>query len=71
MQPLGKTLIVVGVVIILIGLAISSGKFNWLGKLPGDIHVQKENMSFSFPIVTCIVISVVGSLVMWLLGRFR
>jgi len=45
------------------------GWFGWMGRLPGDISVQKGNFSFYFPIVTCIVISVVLTLLSWLFRR--
>ena len=64
-----RTLIVLGVVIAAIGLA-----WPWLrrlpfGRLPGDIHVVREGFSFHFPIVTCIVVSIVISLILWLFRR--
>jgi hypothetical protein len=64
-----RTLIVIGLVIAAIGLA-----WPWLrrlpfGRLPGDIHVVREGFSFSFPIVTCIVISIVVSVILWLFRR--
>ncbi|AVR98547.1 DUF2905 domain-containing protein [Pseudoduganella armeniaca] len=64
-----KTLIVIGLLIAAIGLA-----WPWLGKLPfgrlpGDIHIVREGGGFHFPIVTCLVISIVVSVVLWLLRR--
>lgn len=59
---LGKTLIVLGVVVIVIGvILIFTEKAQFLGKLPGDIHVQKTNFEFHFPLVTCIIISILLS----------
>lgn len=71
MADLGKLLVVVGGVIILVGAALLlAGRFNIpLGRLPGDIVYRGKNSVFYFPIVTCIVISVVLSLIFWLLGR--
>jgi len=46
-----------------------TGGLGGLGKLPGDIFVQKGNATFAFPIVTCLVVSLVLTLVMWLLRR--
>ena len=66
---MGKSLVVLGLVIAAIGLAM------WLfgraggGFLPGDIVIEKKNVRFYFPIVTCIVISLVLTLVAWLLRR--
>lgn len=61
---LGAVLIVVGVVVMLLGRAHVP-----VGRLPGDIVFRGKNSTVYFPIVTCIVISVVLSLVMWLFGR--
>lgn len=61
---LGAVLIVVGVVVMLLGRAHIP-----VGRLPGDIVYRGKNSTVYFPIVTCIVISVVLSLVMWLFGR--
>ena len=59
-----KKLIIIGVLFILIGLLHPFLKDLGLGKLPGDVIVKKENSSFYFPIVTCIVVSVVISLIL-------
>jgi hypothetical protein len=64
-----RTLIVLGVVILSAGLA-----WPWLrqlpfGRLPGDIHIVREGFSFHFPIVTCLVISVGVTLLIWLFRR--
>ena len=64
-----KWLIVLGVLLVLLGLAWPYlGQFG-LGRLPGDIVIARDNFRFYFPIVTCLVISVVFSLVLWLIGR--
>tara|TARA_Y100000992_G_C21162001_1_gene441571 strand:+ start:590 stop:820 length:231 start_codon:yes stop_codon:yes gene_type:complete len=59
-----KTLIIIGVLFILLGLLYPFLKDLGLGRLPGDIIVKKENSTFYFPIVTCIVVSVVISLIL-------
>ena len=59
-----KTLIIIGVLFILVGLLYPFLKDLGLGRLPGDIIVKKENSTFYFPIVTCIVVSVVVSLIL-------
>ncbi|MBP7528756.1 MAG: DUF2905 domain-containing protein [Syntrophorhabdaceae bacterium] len=57
---MGKTLIILGVVLVVIGLAFTYGpKIPWLGKLPGDISIKKDNFSFYFPITTSIIISII------------
>ena len=59
-----KSFIIIGILFILIGLLYPFLKDLGLGKLPGDVIVKKENSSFYFPIVTCIVVSVVVSLIL-------
>ena len=69
MREMGKFLVVLGVVIVLLGLVLWGGLApKWLGRLPGDIRIERGNSAFYFPIVTCIVISIVLSL---LLSIFR
>lgn len=70
MQDLGKLLFIIGIVLTLIGVVMwKTGGLGGLGRLPGDIAVQKGNTSFYFPIVTCIVISIVLTLLGWLFRR--
>jgi hypothetical protein len=68
---MGRTLISLGILLVIIGLAVEFVPrlpFR-IGRLPGDIYVQRHNTTFYFPIVTCILLSVVLSLVMWLINR--
>jgi hypothetical protein len=68
-RELGKFVVVVGVVVTLVGLVMWSGFApKWLGRLPGDIRIEREHSAFYFPIVTCIILSIVLSL---LLSIFR
>jgi len=70
MGGLGKTLIAVGIVLVVVGLLVSlAGKLPWIGHLPGDIHIQRGRFSFYFPLTTCIVVSIVISLVAYLFKR--
>jgi hypothetical protein len=70
MQEFGKVLVILGVVIVVAGLVLwKFGGFGPLGKLPGDISIQRDNFSFNFPIVTCLILSAVLTLVMWLLRK--
>ena len=63
MNDLGKMLVIIGVILAVAGVLIwSGGGRNWLGRLPGDLSVQKENVSFYFPITTCILLSVILTL---------
>jgi hypothetical protein len=64
-----KFLIVTGLVLVAAGLAWPWLRRLPLGRLPGDIHIAREGFSFSFPIVTCIVISVLISLILWIFRR--
>ena len=70
MAGLGKTLIYLGVVLVVAGVIVSfAGKLPWFGHLPGDITIQRERFSFYFPLATCILISVVVSLVLYFFRR--
>jgi hypothetical protein len=71
MTDLGKLFLVLGGVIVLVGaVLLVAGRFNLqLGRLPGDIVYRGKNTAFYFPLTTCIVISVVLSLLLWLFGR--
>jgi len=70
MTDLGKMLVVAGLSMAGIGLLLWSGVGKgWFGRLPGDIHVEKESFSFYFPIVTCLLISVVLSFLLWLFRK--
>lgn len=67
---MGKLLILVGAIFILVGaVLVLADKIPWLGRLPGDIHIQRPNFSFFFPLTTSIFISVVLSLLLYLLSR--
>jgi len=70
MQVLGKYLILAGIVMIVIGcIVFFGGKTAFLGKLPGDILVRKENFTFYFPITTSIFLSLVLSLILFFFFR--
>jgi hypothetical protein len=67
----GKLLIALGLVLLAVGLLIHFGArmpFR-LGRLPGDIHIRGRNSSFYFPVVTCLLLSMLLSFVMWLFRR--
>ncbi|MEK6564534.1 MAG: DUF2905 domain-containing protein [Candidatus Omnitrophota bacterium] len=67
---LGKTLIFLGLVIVLLGVfLLIFGKIPFLGKLPGDIYVSRKNFTFYFPFVTCILLSLIFSLIMRLWSK--
>ena len=70
-MPLGRMLITIGVVLVGVGLLFSFGgrlPFR-LGRLPGDIYIQGKNSSFYFPLATCIVLSILLSIVMWIVRK--
>ncbi len=71
MNGLGRPLIILGLILVATGLAISfSSRFpTWLGRLPGDIHIRRANFSFHFPLMTCLLISAILSIIMWLFRR--
>ena len=72
MKSAGLFLIILGAGIVLIGSALFFGfNLSWLGKLPGDIRIIREGYSFYFPITTCIVLSVVISLILYLMKMLR
>jgi len=70
MSDLGKLLVMGGLVMTGIGLLLWTGVGRgWLGRLPGDIHIEKAGFSFYFPVVTCVLLSVGLSLVVWLIRK--
>jgi Protein of unknown function (DUF2905) len=71
-RDVGKLIVIVGVITTLVGLIMWSGFApKWLGRLPGDIRIEREHSSFYFPIVTCILLSIVLSLLFSLFSIFR
>jgi hypothetical protein len=74
MRDLGKILLGFGALMVLLGLVLIfagnlPGKVPWLGRLPGDIHIQRGGWSFYFPLATCLIISVILTLLFSLFGR--
>lgn len=72
MNQLGKTLIIIGIILVVAGVIIyfAGDRLNWIGRLPGDIRIEKENTRFYFPITTMIILSVILSLIMWIVRKF-
>ncbi|HUS01119.1 MAG TPA: DUF2905 domain-containing protein [Chitinophagaceae bacterium] len=68
----GKYIIIFGAIIVLIGIIIYffHEKLNWIGRLPGDIRVEKENFKFYFPITTMILLSLAVTLIINLVKKF-
>jgi len=70
MNDLGKFLIITGLLIAAVGVLLWSGiGKGWLGRLPGDIHYTKGNFSFHFPIVTCLLLSLLLTVILWLFRK--
>jgi len=67
---MGKMLIIMGIILILIGIIMTAGpKIPWVGKLPGDIIIKREHLSFYFPLTSCIIISVILTFLFYLLRK--
>lgn len=70
MNELGKALVVLGLALALLGAVLwVGGEIPWLGRLPGDIRVDREHFKFYFPLTTCLLISIVLTLLFRLLGK--
>lgn len=68
---LGKSLILVGAVLMIIGIIfwLSPKLPGWFGRLPGDISIHKKSFSFYFPLATCLLLSLILSLLFWIIGK--
>lgn len=67
---LGKVLVGIGLLLVVVGGVLAlGGRMSWFGRLPGDIYVQRGNWSFYFPLATSLLVSVVLSLLVWLITR--
>jgi hypothetical protein len=70
MNELGKLLVIVGLVLVVVGVLLWSGVGRgWLGRLPGDIHYSRGNFTYYFPLVTCVLVSLVLTLILWLVRK--
>ena len=71
MTEIGRLLLILGLVIVLVGLLIWAGGrfFPWLGHLPGDIRIERENFKLYFPLATMILLSVIGSIILNIIIR--
>jgi len=70
MASLGKILVVAGLLIASVGaLFLLSDKVGWIGRLPGDITIRRENFTFHFPLATCLLISALLSLLLWIFRK--
>lgn len=68
-----RFLIIAGIVLLVLGLTwpwlAQSGFWRWIGRLPGDLHIEREGFSFHFPLMTSIIVSIVISVLLWLFRR--
>ena len=72
LQPLGRALILFGVILTTFGLLLlAAPKVPWLGRLPGDLLIQRERWSFYFPLASSLLASLLLSVLLWVVGRFR
>lgn len=67
---MGKFLILAGIILVILGLAVTYGpKIPWIGRLPGDILIKRDNFTFYFPLVTSIIISIIISLILYIFRK--
>jgi len=72
LPSVGKGLLVLGVILGFLGIILMvSGKIPFLGRLPGDIHVERPNFSFYFPLTTCFFLSIFLSFIFWVFSKFK
>jgi uncharacterized protein HemY len=72
MRHIGSILILAGIILFVLGILFTmGGNIPWIGKLPGDIRITKPGFSFYFPLTTSIILSIIVSLVLYLLRIFR
>lgn len=69
---IGKWIFLTGLLLVVIGALIwATGKIPFLGHLPGDLRFEGQNFKFYFPLATCLLISVLGSLLLWIISKFK
>ncbi len=71
MPQVGKILIIAGIILVISGVVIyfAGNRFGWFGHLPGDIRIEKENMKIYFPITTMLILSIVVSVILWIVKK--
>ena len=68
----GRALVILGIVLVLAGLLVMAGpKVPWLGRLPGDIHIQRDGFAVYVPLTSCLLVSAVVSLIAWAFRHIR
>jgi hypothetical protein len=70
-MPLGRLLITIGLMLVAVGVLVTfAGRLPLkLGRLPGDIYIQGKNSTFYFPLATCILLSLIASVIFWILRK--
>ena len=67
----GPLIVIAGIVIVVLGLLVWSGGLSWFGRLPGDIRIERDRVHVYIPLVSMLLLSVVLSLILYLVNRFR
>ena len=70
MGDLGRWLMIAGVLLIALGLLLQSGALSWMGRLPGDVRIERPGFSFYFPVTSMLVVSALISAAVYLIRRF-
>ena len=72
LQTLGRALMLIGALVAAFGAVLVFGpQIPWLGRLPGDVLIQRERFSLYVPVASCLLVSVILSVIFWLMGQFR
>jgi hypothetical protein len=73
MPQLGKILITIGIILVIAGLILyfAGGRLTWLGRLPGDIRIERENFKLYFPLTTMIILSLLLTLILWIIRKIH
>lgn len=71
MQEIGKIVLSIGLILVVAGIVLMlfGDKLSFLGRLPGDIRIEKENVRFYFPITTAILLSIIVSVIVWIIRQ--
>lgn len=67
----GPLIVIAGIVVVVLGLLVWSGGLSWFGRLPGDIRIERDRVHVYIPLVSMLLLSVVLSLILYLINRFR